>query len=166
TGLALALLVTAGGLVVGAWRGRARWLIPVGLVLSMALAAASVIDVPIRGGTGDISFHPVTREDIRSPYRLGGGNLTVDLGDLDLGGQTVTIVASVAAGQLEVVVPDGVAVEVDAHVGAGDLIILGRESEGLDVRREVVESGREGAGRIVLRARAGLGQVEVRRATA
>ena len=166
TGLALALLVTAGGLVIGAWRGRARWLIPVGLVLSMALVAVSLIDVPIRGGSGDISFHPVALEDVRSPYRLGGGALTVDLRDLDLAGQTVTIVAAVGAGQREVGVPEGVAVDVDAHVGACDLIVLGRQSEGLDVRREVVESGREDAGRIVLRARAGVGQVEVRRATA
>ncbi|HEV2758383.1 MAG TPA: PspC domain-containing protein [Acidimicrobiales bacterium] len=166
TGLALALLVTAGGLVVGAWRGRARWLIPVGLVLSMALAAASLIDVPMRGGSGDISFHPVALEDIRSPYRLGAGSLTVDLRDIDLAGQTVTVVASIAAGQMQVVLPAGVAVEVDAHVGAGDLIILGRQSDGLDIRREVVEPGPEGAGRIVLRARAGIGEVEVRRAAA
>ncbi len=166
TGLALALLVTAGGLVVGAWRGRARWLIPVGLVLSMALAAASLIDVPIRGGAGEVNVHPVALEDIRSPYRLGAGELVVDLRDVDLRGQTTTIVASVAAGRLDIVVPAGVAVEVDAHVGAGDLLLLGRYSEGIDVRREVVEAGNEGAGRIVLRARAGLGQVEVRRAFA
>ena len=166
TGLGLALLVTAGGLTVGAWRGRARWLIPLGLVLSMALAGASLIDVPIRGGSGDISFHPVALSDIRSPYRLGAGALTVDLGDIDLAGQTVTVVASVAAGQMQVVLPPDVAVDVDAHVGAGDLIILGRRSDGLDIRREVVEPGREGAGRIVLRAWAGIGEVEVRRAAA
>ena len=90
----------------------------------------------------------------------------MDLSGIDLAGRTVTVVASVAAGVVEVVVPAGVAVDVDAHVGAGDLIVLGRESEGLDVRREVVEPGREGAGRIVLRARVGMGQVEVRRAFA
>ena len=166
TGLCLALLVTAGGLVVGAWRGRARWLIPVGLVLSMALAAASLIDVPIRGGAGEVNAHPVALEDIRSPYRLGAGELVVDLRDVDLRGQRTTIVASVAVGRLEIVVPADAAVEIDAHVGAGELILLGRHSEGIDVGREVVESGNEGAGRIVLRTRAGLGEVEVRRAFA
>ena len=167
TGVALALLLTGGALIVGAWRGRARWLIPLGLVLSLALAAAAVVDdVPIRGGAGDPHFHPVTIEEIRSPYRLGAGELVVDLGDLDLRGQTVTVVASVAAGSLRVVVPRDAAVDVDAHVGAGDLELLGRHSDGFDVDRTVIESGRDGGGRIVLRARAGLGEVEVRRAFA
>ena len=167
TGLALALLLTAGALILGAWRGRARWLIPVGLVLAIALGAAAVIDdVPIRGGTGDVRFDPVVLEDIRSPYRLAAGELRLDLSDLDLRGDTVTIVASVAAGVLKIVVPRDATVELDAHVGAGELDLLGRHSEGFDVSRTIVESGAEGGGRLVLRPRAGMGQVEVRRAFA
>ena len=167
TGLALALLLTAGALILGAWRGRARWLIPVGLVLAMALGAAAVIDdVPIRGGTGDVRFDPVVLEEIRSPYRLAAGELRLDLSDLDLRGETVTVVASVAAGVLKIVVPGDAAVDLDAHVGAGELDLLGRHSEGFNVSRTVVESGGEGGGRLVLRARAGMGQVEVRRAFA
>ncbi|HEX2046479.1 MAG TPA: LiaF domain-containing protein, partial [Acidimicrobiales bacterium] len=167
TGLALALLLTGGALIVGAWRGRARWLIPVGLILAAVLAAAAVVDdVPIRGGAGDPRFRPVTIEELRSPYRLGAGELVVDLGDLDLRGQTVEVVASVAAGSLLVVVPRDAALDVDARVGAGDLRLLGRHSDGFAVDRTVVESGRDGAGRIVLRARAGIGEVEVRRAFA
>lgn len=164
TGLALALLLTGGALIVGAWRGRARWLIPVGLVLSVALAGASLIDVPIRGGAGEVGYRPLTLADVRSPYRLGAGQLVVDLADLDLRGQTVTVVASVAAGHLDIVVPADAAVEVDAHVGAGNLVLLGRESDGLDIGREVTDPGQEGAGRLVLRAKAGVGLVEVRRA--
>jgi phage shock protein PspC (stress-responsive transcriptional regulator) len=166
TGLGLALLLTGGALVVGAYRGRARWLIPVGLVLSVALATASVIDVPVRGGSGEVAFRPATLEEISSPYRLAAGDMVVDLTTTDLRGETVTIVASVAAGHVDVRVPADVAVEIDAHVGAGNLLLLGRQSDGLDVRRQVDEPGREGAGRIVLRARAGVGMVEVRRAAA
>jgi hypothetical protein len=167
TGLGLALLLTGGALILGAWRGRARWLIPVGLVLSIALAGASLIDdVPVRGGAGDVAFRPVTVEEVRTPYRLGAGALVLDLSDLDLGGRTVTIVASVAAGHLDIVVPDGVAVDVDAHVGLGELELLGRHTEGVDVGRTVSDRGRDGAGRLVLRTRAGVGLVEVRRALA
>jgi len=164
TGLALALLLTGGALIVGAWRGRARWLIPVGLLLSVALATASVIDVPIRGGAGDVSHRPATLAEVRSPYRLAAGELFLDLRDLRLDGETVTIVASVAAGSLQVVVPADVAVDLDAHVGAGQLDLLGRHSEGVDIDRTVTERGQDGAGRLVLRAEAGIGQVEVRRA--
>lgn len=166
TGLALALLLTGAALVVGAWRGRSRWLIPVGLVLAGVMAAVSVIDVPVRGGAGEVAHRPAVLADVRSPYRLAAGDLLVDLRHLDLQGSTVTLVASVAAGSLRVVVPEGAAVEVDAHVGAGDLDVLGRLSEGIGVERRVVETGREGGGGIVLRAKAGLGMVEVRRAAA
>jgi len=166
TGLALALLLTGGALVVGAWRGRARWLIPVGLVLSVALAGASLIDVPIRGGAGDIGYRPLSVEEIRTPYRLGAGQLVVDLSDVDFRGQTVTVVASVAAGHLDIVVPRDVAVELDAHVGAGNLMLLGRETDGLDIGRQLTDRGQEGAGTLILRAKAGVGLVEVRRAFA
>lgn len=87
-----------------------------------------MIDIPVRGRSGDVTVRPVALEEIRSPYRLAAGRLVLDLRDLDLRGQTTTIVASVAAGHLEIVVPDGVAVEVNAHVGAGDLDLLGRRS--------------------------------------
>jgi phage shock protein PspC (stress-responsive transcriptional regulator) len=166
TGLALALLLTGSALVVGAWRGRARWLIPVGLVLAAALAAVSVIDVPVRGGAGDVTYRPASVQEIRSPYRLGAGTMVVDLRDVDLHGRTVRLVASVAAGRLEVVVPGGASVDVEAGVGAGEVDVLGRRAEGLDVGRDVVQPGNEGGGRLVLNARAGVGSVEVRRAPA
>lgn len=166
TGLALALLLTGGALIVGAWRGRARWLIPVGLVLAVALAGASLIDVPIRGGAGDIGYRPLTVAEVRTPYRLGAGQLVVDLSGIDLGGDSITVVASVAAGHLDIVVPADVALEIDAHVGAGNLILLGQETDGVDIGRTVTDAGREGAGRLILRAKAGVGLVEVRRAFA
>jgi phage shock protein PspC (stress-responsive transcriptional regulator) len=166
TGVALALLVTGVALMVGAWRGRAKWLIPLGLVLAVALAAASVIDVPVRGGSGDVTFRPLTVSDVHTPYRLAAGNLVVDLSALHLDGATLTVVASVAAGHLDVIVPAGAAVQVDAHAGAGDLDLLGRHWDGLDVGRQVSEPGAPDAGLLVLRPRVGAGGVEVRRAAA
>lgn len=164
TGLALALLLTGGALIVGAWRGRARWLIPVGLLLAAALATASLVDVPVRGGAGDVAYRPASLSEVRSPYRLAAGDLVVDLGDVELAGRTVDVVASVAAGNVRIVVPPGVAVDVDAHVGAGNLDVLGRRADGLDLDRAVSEPGPEGAGRLVITAGAGFGRVEVRRA--
>ncbi|HTJ75619.1 MAG TPA: PspC domain-containing protein [Acidimicrobiales bacterium] len=166
TGVALALLVTGVALMVGAWRGRAKWLIPLGLVLAVALAAASVIDVPVRGGSGDVTFRPLTVSDVHTPYRLAAGNLVVDLSALHLDGATLTVVASVAAGHLDVIVPAGAAVQVDAHAGAGDLDLLGRHWDGLDVGRQVSDPGAPDAGLLVLRPRVGAGGVEVRRAAA
>lgn len=165
TGLALALLLTGGALIVGAWRGRARWLIPLGLFLGLALIGASWIDVPLRGGFGDPVYRPTTRAEVTSPYRLAAGQLTLDLRDLDLSGSTVTIVSSIGAGEILVIVPHGPTVVVDAELGVGEMDILGRHGEGTGFDRRVVDEGAEGSGRLVLRIEAGVGHVEVRRAS-
>jgi len=164
-GLALALLVVGAALVVGGWRGRARWLVPVGVVLGVALLGASAVDVPLRGGVGDRIYRPRAVSDLRSPYRLAAGNLEVDLGRLDLSATTATVTATIGAGHLQVVVPDGAEVVVDAHVGAGEMTVFGRHSDGMDTGRHLVEPGREGGGRLVLTARSGFGDLEVRHAS-
>lgn len=166
TGLALALLLTGAALVVGAWRGRARWLIPVAIPLAVALAAVSIIDVPIRGGTGDARYRPLTLAEVQSPYRLAAGQMIVDLSALDLSGTRLTVVASVATGDLRVIVPATVALDIDAQVGAGNLQLPTRPIGGFDVGRHFSEAGPDGAGLLVLRVRTGMGQVEVRRAQA
>jgi phage shock protein PspC (stress-responsive transcriptional regulator) len=164
-GLALALLVVGGALLVGAWRGRARWLIPLGLILAVALPAAAAVDVPLRGGVGDRSYQPRSVAELRSPYRLAAGDLVVDLTAVDLSGSTRKVVASMGAGELQVVVPEATEVVVDGHVGAGSMVLFGRQTDGMDNGRHVVQPGREGGGRLVLSARTGFGRLEVRRAS-
>ena len=167
TALAVLLLVTGGALVVGATRGRARWLIPVGLALSVALLGASAVDdIPIRGGTGERFYRPASLMEVRSPYRLSAGELTVDLGDLEVAGGTTRVVASVGVGKLVVLVPDDVALEVDGSVGLGEVQLLGRTWGGADRAERAVATGPEGAGRLEVDARVGLGALEVHRAAA
>ncbi|MEA2704503.1 MAG: hypothetical protein QOD63_2448 [Actinomycetota bacterium] len=166
TGLALSVLVVGLALVVGTWMGRARWLIPVGLLLSVALGCAVVLDVPIAGGTGNRLYNPATVADLRSPYRLAAGEIILDLGRLDLTGTTSEVDAIVAVGHLVVVVPAGAEVEFDGRVNAGNLVLFGRDWGGTAVRQDVVVPGREGGGRLVLDAQVGVGELEVRRAAA
>ena len=165
-GLALALFLVAGAMLVGAWRGRARGLIPVAILLSCALLVASLLDVPVKGGAGERLFVPVSAAEIQSPYRLAAGDLRLDLRRVDLTGATVPVVVSVAAGTIVVTVPARAAVEVDAHVGAGDLLLFGRDWSGVGVDERTMVGGQEGGGRLLLDASVGLGQLEVRRAAA
>jgi phage shock protein PspC (stress-responsive transcriptional regulator) len=165
-GTAVLLVLTGGALVVGAWWGTARWLIPVGIVLCLVLGAATLVDVPIRGGIGERVYEPAALVELDSPYRLAAGDMTVDLSGVDFGGQARTVVASVAAGRLGVVVPADVAVTVESHVSAGELSVLGETADGLDVDRTVRRGGRESGGRLVVRAEVGLGELEVTRAAA
>jgi predicted membrane protein len=104
--------------------------------------------------------------DVRTPYRLAAGEMTLDLGHLDLAGRNIPVVASIGAGNIVAIVPENVAVEVDGEVGAGDLLVFGRDWSGIGIDEQVVRPGPEGAGRLVLDLHVGLGQVEVRRAAA
>ncbi|HEX7276027.1 MAG TPA: LiaF domain-containing protein, partial [Acidimicrobiales bacterium] len=125
-----------------------------------------LLDVPFKGGAGDRQYVPASLADVASPYRLSVGELRLDLRRVDLAGRTVPVVVSNGLGSLIVIVPPGVAVEVDAEVGAGELIVFGRNWEGVGIDERVVVRGQEGAGRLVLDARVGLGELEVRRAAA
>src|SRR4051794_4924689 len=84
--LGAALLVVGLGLIAAAFTGgrRARGgLIALGIVLSLALAAASTMPWNtihgFRGGVGDRTFIPATAGQVRDIYRGGAGDMTVDL---------------------------------------------------------------------------------------
>ena len=94
------------------------------------------------------------------------GELLIDLRNVDLTGRTVPVVATMATGNIVVTVPAGVAVEVRGQVGAGDLLVFGRDWAGIGIDERVVRAGPEGSGRLVLDLHVGLGQLEVRRAPA
>ena len=138
--------------------GPAPWLIPVGLLLSIALGAAVVLDVPISGGTGSRVYRVATLADLRSPYRLGAGEAILDLGSLDLSGTTAEVDASLALGHLVVVVPPGAELDFDGRVNAGTLVLFDREWGGTSVKQDIVVPGREGGGRLVLDAQLGVGE--------
>ncbi|MDQ6837244.1 MAG: cell wall-active antibiotics response protein [Actinomycetota bacterium] len=127
--------------------------------------AAVAVDVPIRGGVGDRAYEPKAVSELQSPYRLAAGDLVVDLGAVDLSATTKAVTATIGAGDLQVVVPAGAQVVVDAHVGAGTMTVFGRQFDGMDNGRHLVDPGREGGGRLVLTARTGFGNLEVHRAS-
>ncbi len=155
----LALAVLGVGLVIGTWIGHARLLIVLGLVLLPFAFAASLIDVPIEGGFGSHFISPSNAEELRDEYRLTGGEIVLDLTRMEDSGEPVAIAASVAMGQIVVLLPDDAGLELDAAVGGGELRILGREEEGTNLEeRQVVEGD---GPQFELDLEAGLGVVRV-----
>ena len=66
------LVIACGvGLVGGAFRGGARWLIVPALVLALPLGAVAATDLDVRGTWGDRTFHPATRRRARRRIRHG-----------------------------------------------------------------------------------------------
>jgi phage shock protein PspC (stress-responsive transcriptional regulator)/predicted membrane protein len=163
--LAAALLTVGIALVIGAWIGRARALIAVGVVLTVALAVTAALDVPLRGGIGTHNDAPAAVSDLPAAYHLGIGNQTIDLTQLKTGGKTVHIVASVGLGELRVFVPGDAVVKAHGRVGAGDLRLLGADTNGTHLNRTVVGSPDgptvAGAGELDLDLRVGVGDVQV-----
>jgi Cell wall-active antibiotics response 4TMS YvqF len=149
----------------GAFQGRQHGLMAVGvalvLVLSVAVATDWDLDVPLAGGVGQRREAPSTPADLER-YRLGVGNLRLDLRRLQLPPGTTRVEARVGVGELIVELPDGVSVEVVAASGLGEVRVLGDRDGGFGTR---IDAGFEVGGdrRLEVDARVGLGQVRVDR---
>jgi phage shock protein PspC (stress-responsive transcriptional regulator) len=162
--LAGALTIVGLALVLGAWIGRPRGFIALGVMLTVAVAAASALDVEWRGGIGDRTYRPVAAAEVRRNYNVAIGQLSVDLDDVDFTGRRAEVDAEVGIGRLLVSVPDGVRVVVDARVGGGRSLLFGEEKDGFSVEDEAIEPGTSaGAGVLYLKARVGFGELEVAR---
>ncbi|HMA46785.1 MAG TPA: PspC domain-containing protein [Frankiaceae bacterium] len=163
--LAVATGVVGAGLLVGAWYGRARWLALLGIPLALATVVASTLPVDVRGGAGTRTFRPVDTAAISPAYRLGAGEVTLDLGGVVFGRSARTAV-EVGAGQVRVLVPPRVDVTVRARAGIGQTQVLGSRDAGLGVDRTSTDDGPDGpgGGQLDLTASVGVGQVEVLRA--
>jgi phage shock protein PspC (stress-responsive transcriptional regulator) len=162
--LAVATCVVGAVLVVSAWFGRARGLIAVGLLLVCATAAASVLDVPLRGGVGEEIHRPREAGALPTRYEHAIGHLVVDLRDLALEpGRPLAVRAQLGIGQLEVRVRDDVRVVARGHAGAGALSFFGHHTGGWDHGGER-EAGPPDSDRgLDLDLRVGAGEVRVRR---
>ena len=156
-----ALAVIGIGLVVGAWWGRARILILLAMLLLPLAVTASFVTAPLEGGVGDVQFTPTNSAELRGEYRLIGGRLVLDLTDLvPSTWGPIHIGASVALGQLVVILPRGASVELRSRVGAGDTILFGSFDTGTSLESRYVRTHAYGP-TYVLDLQSGIGEVMV-----
>lgn len=164
--VALALVIVGAGLVIGTVRGRAHGLIGLGIALTLVLVATTALpDLPVNGA-GERDLAPTTVAELADGYELGAGSLKIDLTDLALDpGTTTKLDAQVGFGELVVVVPPDVALEVDAESGIGRVDVLNRSSEGGGAAiNGLTRRGPEGSATLTLDLSTGLGVVDVTRA--
>jgi phage shock protein PspC (stress-responsive transcriptional regulator) len=137
SGVVIASIVVAIGalLIIAAFRGGARWLIAPALALAIPLGAVAATDLSFASGVGEREYRPTTVTAIPDDgYELGIGRLAVDLRDIEwTKTTTVDLDLDLGIGQAVVAVPENVCVVSDSHVGAGDLRVLGQESDGADL---------------------------------
>lgn len=127
---ALATGVFGTGMLIGAWWGNGWWLFPFALISAVALAIGSLLP---SAAIGERWVQPVSSFELKSAYTWGIGSQTIDLSGLSparLAGRDITVRQGI--GELVVIVPSGVAVDVTAHVGAGEVDVFDLSAEGFD----------------------------------
>ncbi|GHJ46060.1 hypothetical protein Cs7R123_34020 [Catellatospora sp. TT07R-123] len=151
--VAAALAVAGAGLVVGAWIGRARGWIFLGILLALALPMANAGDDwdRVRSQAGTVTWAPTSVNDLADRYEHRFGDATLDLTGLDLAGRDTKVTAQITAGRLRILVPDGVDVTVITDVNLGNASVFGREINGAGVNDTQTDVGADGPGGGTLR---------------
>ncbi len=133
-------------------------------LLLVAASAASRVDV--QDGVGDRTWAPVTATGTTA-YQLGAGDATLDLRRIDSAAVTVTpqrITVEMGAGELTILVPNGLDTRVDASVGFGDITHTGgiggaTDTSGSDRSTSTLIG--EQPVQVVVDAQLGLGQITI-----
>lgn len=158
-----ALVILAGVmLVAGAFVGGVRWLIPPALSLALAVGFVSAAGIDLDGGVGERNYRPASADSLRESYRLGMGELVVDLRDVDLPAGDTPLALDVGIGAVRLIVPEDVCVASAAEVGIGGVDVLGRDNGGVDLDWEDRPRAAAGGSRVVVDAEVGVGALLVR----
>jgi phage shock protein PspC (stress-responsive transcriptional regulator) len=133
----------------------------VALTLVAAAVFASIFHVHVGRGVGDRSYVVAGTEDLHRNYRLGIGDLTVDLGNVQFRNGETRVGTRVDVGNLQVIVPNGVALRVHGDAQLGQVDVLGQTADGRNVDRKIDQVGKRV---LVLDAHVGVGKLTVSRA--
>lgn len=167
-GVTLAIL--AVGIVIGAWFGRARWLVLLALPLSLMLWGISAVPDSVRlgeafdwvdDGIGEVDFQPGSGDG--SSFTWGLGAAALDVADWDPQAQPHQVEADLGVGELVVRVPSTWDVEVVANVGLGSIYSAGESvEEGADLAQVLsFEAEADDAPQMQIDAEVGLGQIRI-----
>ena len=161
---ALALVILGAGLLVGAWWGRARGAIVLG-VLTLPLALVlSLIHFPFGGDIASRTLYPRRIDPFPASQRLLAGELFVNLTRADMAGSSRTLEIEMGAGTIHLIVPRDVTIHLVAEVGLGGLTVMGQpDLIGVDLIRDLRLPGKPGGGVLVLRVDQGIGSLDLYR---
>jgi phage shock protein PspC (stress-responsive transcriptional regulator) len=162
-GVVAGIVIAAGiALIAGAFFGSwARWLILPALALALPAGVVAAADLDVRGGTGEVTYRPASAAAVHDSYRLGVGHLVVDLRDARLTPGDHRIKIRLGVGGAELLVPRGVCVSTDSHVGIGGTAVFNRNGGGIDTDWSDERSAPEGTPRVVVDGDIGIGALIV-----
>jgi predicted membrane protein len=155
-------------MLVGAWFGRARWLIPIGVVLAVALGIGSLaenVDGGPDSGRRDVRYQPTTVAQVQPSYQMGAGDFSLDMSAVDFTGVTRIVEVNTGLGDVDIQLPEDVDVTVKYDVGAGDAQVLEQREEGVGIQNTYSDDGENGpdSSDLTLVIHHGAGDLEVSR---
>ena len=164
-GAAWFLVVVAGLVLLWSSTRRRGLLVALATIVAVLAAAAAAVtvaafawfDVSLGDGVGTKTAAPTAIASVPHRYELGIGKLELDLSRLPTN-RPVQVDAHVGMGDLRVVVPHDATVALTAHVKAGSIDALGTHDDGRNARVETH------GGVMSIDAEVGAGHVEVTRA--
>ena len=160
----IAVIVVGGALLLVARRERPRGLIAAGLVLTVLSAATSAGDLGV-GGVGERTYRPTSLAGLEDVPDLGVGELRLDLRRLSPSAASRAVEeidVSVGIGELRVVLPPELPVQIQASAGIGEVQLPDGSEGGFGAEAQFPD-GRPGGDRLHLELSVGIGQVTVER---
>jgi hypothetical protein len=156
---ALVVAICGVMLVVGAFFGRAGGLILVGLLAAVGMAGATAS----HRWDEQVVRTPDSAAAVQDRYELGAGELVLDLTQVSdpeaLDGRRIEL--DTGAGRIEVRLPEGLDVDVQAQVGLGDADVFGETQDGGGIDLTAQHDGGTAVPHLDLDVELGLGEVDV-----
>jgi phage shock protein PspC (stress-responsive transcriptional regulator) len=156
------VIATGAALVAAAFVGGARWLVLPAMAIALPLAFVSAAGIDLDGGFGERTERPATLAEVHGSYRIGAGELVVDLRDVKLPAGDHRLKIGIGTGHLLVLVPQDVCVASKASVGMGAVAVFDRDGGGIDYTWNDGRRAPSGTPRLVVDGDVGLGFLEVR----
>src|SRR5262249_51204438 len=164
-----ALAVVGIGLIIGAWYGRGRGLIALGIILTIMVGVTGAISSVNRNmRVGEVTWKPASLSQVDNNYNAAFGDATLDLTHVDFGSasQPVDVNVAVRFGSLTILLPPNVDATVTSNVHAGNADVLGDNQSGISSEpNTVTDLGADGpgGGQLHLSAQVDFGNLEVQR---
>jgi phage shock protein PspC (stress-responsive transcriptional regulator) len=128
------LAVFAGfGLIAAGLLGGPRWLLLPVVVLLAPLAVVSAAGIDLHGGVGHREYRPASVADLRPEYRIGAGDLDLDLRGMALPPGRTNLKLVVGVGDARIRLPQRACAATDVQIGAGATDLPNRGQHGFDL---------------------------------
>jgi phage shock protein PspC (stress-responsive transcriptional regulator) len=156
------LLVVVAGLLVGALLRRPVWWLSLLLVpVAMGLFVFAGSRASLSDGSGYNYYTPRTAAQLQSTYNHAYGKTTLDLTTLPSLDAARTVHVRLAGGEVRLVIPPSLPVNVHANVHLGDVRIDGREdSSGMNISSDPITTASEKALTVDVQLTAGQLQID------